>query len=468
MEMFRALFQPKETVNYSVIVVGDALKSDQDFVSRLRETFPGLVRTSVEDSDVILVFCPIVSRAGTDIEAALQRLEAASDSKPAVLVILHHTFDPECTVPDSSRVVPRQRTLTVDCLFHEDRGLLRSWRNQAALDKVTHWIKRIKDLKPKASQQSTCIFSLSATKDQQIQELREQVERLKQDMKKQQDAYRRQEEEENKVLERMREALKKEALEKEALEKEALEKEALKKEALEKEALENEALENEALENEALEKEALENEALEKEALENEDLKNEALKNEAVEYEGLCVVSSLRMLWMGLGKPGSGKNEAGNPSKESQPGPSAPQQKGTGTDAFDWSKIQRAEHREQQLLKEHIPEPQRQQHLQETRRDYQEQVEELRRVYGAQTDQIMIVLPDLEQVGFLKSKSQIPDQQGAETAAPSGGEGGNTPADCPTTETVADEEAQEAAAPSPQTAEGNQDAGHNSSNTSAL
>ncbi|XP_036436670.1 integrin alpha-X-like isoform X2 [Colossoma macropomum] len=51
-------------------------------------------------------------------------------------------------------------------------------------------------------------------------------------------------------------------------------------------------------------------------------------------------------------------------------------------------------------------------------------------------------------------------KQGAVIAAPSDGEGGNTPADCPTTETVADEEAQEAAAPSPQKAEGNQDAGH--------
>ncbi|KAI4893150.1 hypothetical protein NFI96_010880 [Prochilodus magdalenae] len=61
----------------------------------------------------------------------------------------------------------------------------------------------------------------------------------------------------------------------------------------------------------------------------------------------------------------------------------------------------------------------------------------------------------LYKVGFLKSKSQIPDQQGALISAPSGGEG-DTPADCHTTETVADEEAQgtaagqTAAAPSPQ------------------
>ncbi|XP_072550061.1 integrin alpha-M-like [Salminus brasiliensis] len=49
-------------------------------------------------------------------------------------------------------------------------------------------------------------------------------------------------------------------------------------------------------------------------------------------------------------------------------------------------------------------------------------------------------------VGFLKSKStQIPDQQGVLETAPSGEEGANTPGDCQTTETAADEETAEAA-----------------------
>ncbi|XP_072543826.1 uncharacterized protein [Salminus brasiliensis] len=69
------------------------------------------------------------------------KLCAATETKPAVLVVLHHTSDPEATVPDSSRSVDRGNTLTVDCLFHEDSGLLQCSRNQRALEKVTQWIK---------------------------------------------------------------------------------------------------------------------------------------------------------------------------------------------------------------------------------------------------------------------------------------------------------------------------------------
>uniref|UniRef100_A0AAR2K632 Uncharacterized protein n=1 Tax=Pygocentrus nattereri TaxID=42514 RepID=A0AAR2K632_PYGNA len=83
---------------------------------------------SVEECDFILLFCCVASRAENNIVETLKKLRHVSDSKPAVLVVLHHTFDPDCTVPDSSSAVTRERTLTVDCLFHEDRGLLRCQR----------------------------------------------------------------------------------------------------------------------------------------------------------------------------------------------------------------------------------------------------------------------------------------------------------------------------------------------------
>ncbi|KAL7834411.1 hypothetical protein SRHO_G00286580 [Serrasalmus rhombeus] len=75
---------------------------------------------------VVLVFCPVVSRAETDVAAALDKLRETdkgtdATGKAAVLVVLHHTFDPEHAVSDSSRDVARPNTLTVDCLFHEDR-----------------------------------------------------------------------------------------------------------------------------------------------------------------------------------------------------------------------------------------------------------------------------------------------------------------------------------------------------------
>ncbi|XP_042610851.1 uncharacterized protein si:dkey-27p18.3 [Cyprinus carpio] len=94
----------------------------------------------VDESDIILVFCPVVSRAGTDIDTALERFSGKTDSKLAVLVVLHHTFDPEKTIPDSSRSVKRTDILTVDCLFYEDRGLLKCQKNSNAVDKTVNWL----------------------------------------------------------------------------------------------------------------------------------------------------------------------------------------------------------------------------------------------------------------------------------------------------------------------------------------
>uniref|UniRef100_A0A8C1UNF5 Uncharacterized protein n=1 Tax=Cyprinus carpio TaxID=7962 RepID=A0A8C1UNF5_CYPCA len=95
----------------------------------------------VEDCNVILVFCPIVSRAGTDIDAALNKLNTCSASKPAILMVFHYTFDPDKIVPDSSRFINRGNTLTVDCLFVEDVGLLTCNRNEEALAKIVQCFK---------------------------------------------------------------------------------------------------------------------------------------------------------------------------------------------------------------------------------------------------------------------------------------------------------------------------------------
>lgn len=46
----------------------------ETFVNILHKKNRDLKQTSIEDCDVILDFCPIVSRAGTDINAAIDRL----------------------------------------------------------------------------------------------------------------------------------------------------------------------------------------------------------------------------------------------------------------------------------------------------------------------------------------------------------------------------------------------------------
>ncbi|XP_072543911.1 uncharacterized protein [Salminus brasiliensis] len=62
-------------------VSGKTLGSDEGFIRKLIDGKPGLKEVStVEECDVILAFCPVVSRTGTDIESALKKLQQLSGS----------------------------------------------------------------------------------------------------------------------------------------------------------------------------------------------------------------------------------------------------------------------------------------------------------------------------------------------------------------------------------------------------
>ncbi|XP_060768691.1 uncharacterized protein LOC132875717 isoform X2 [Neoarius graeffei] len=115
---------------YFILLTGETLKSDEHFVTRLKNEANWLEKVeTVNACDFILAFCPVVSQAGTDIEAAVKKLHDTSATKPAVLVVLHHTFDPDDVAPDSSRAVNTKNIITFDCLFHEDHGLLQCKKN---------------------------------------------------------------------------------------------------------------------------------------------------------------------------------------------------------------------------------------------------------------------------------------------------------------------------------------------------
>ncbi|KAL6461353.1 hypothetical protein MHYP_G00294970 [Metynnis hypsauchen] len=119
-----------------VVICGKTLNSHQAFLDHLSRSKNFCTVTSVNDSNVIIAFAPIVSRAGTDIEAALQEIQATSATHSVVLVVLHHTTEQNPVVPNSSRSVNRSDVFTVDCLFHEDRGFLSCQHNDEALKAV--------------------------------------------------------------------------------------------------------------------------------------------------------------------------------------------------------------------------------------------------------------------------------------------------------------------------------------------
>ncbi|KAJ8377465.1 hypothetical protein AAFF_G00259760 [Aldrovandia affinis] len=116
--------------------IGNTLNADKAFTERLGEaslTKVSLTKVDhVEDCDIILAFCPISSRTGVDVGEALQRIP---DYKPAILVMIHHTYDPKYIVPENRNEI-RSDVLAVDILFHEKKGLLKCQHNDSAVDTV--------------------------------------------------------------------------------------------------------------------------------------------------------------------------------------------------------------------------------------------------------------------------------------------------------------------------------------------
>ncbi|KAB5525813.1 hypothetical protein PHYPO_G00144530 [Pangasianodon hypophthalmus] len=122
-----------QAIRFYVMVLGNTMDFHKTFLDDLTISSKFQEVNSVNDSDVIIAFIPIVSRAGTDILAATEMIP---EGRPVVLVALHHTFNPDDIVPDSRRCVNRKDVFAVDCLFHEDQGLLRCLRNNDAIRAV--------------------------------------------------------------------------------------------------------------------------------------------------------------------------------------------------------------------------------------------------------------------------------------------------------------------------------------------
>ncbi|KAG9261230.1 hypothetical protein AMEX_G26223 [Astyanax mexicanus] len=146
------------------MVFKKVLSADVNFMDSLKDRLRLREVNSVDESDVIIAFVPITSRAGTDIESALKQIPQ-NLSRPVVLVVLHHTSDSEFVTPDSSLIVSRENVFTVDCLFHEDKGLLRCLCNDKALKAVTDHLNSPEIFKRTSDQAEVGVKSIFLDED---------------------------------------------------------------------------------------------------------------------------------------------------------------------------------------------------------------------------------------------------------------------------------------------------------------
>ncbi|XP_048063405.1 uncharacterized protein si:ch211-245h14.1 isoform X1 [Megalobrama amblycephala] len=130
-------FEP--SVRVHPFTCGRTLGVDMQILKQLK----GVTESGLWDCQLILVFCPVVSRSGTDIEEALRKIPA---DKPAVLVTMHHTFNPNYMCP-SYNISSSQANIVehVNILFHDSQqGLLRCATNEHAITKLQSVLNRHK------------------------------------------------------------------------------------------------------------------------------------------------------------------------------------------------------------------------------------------------------------------------------------------------------------------------------------
>ncbi|XP_060715257.1 uncharacterized protein LOC132838724 [Tachysurus vachellii] len=125
-----------DALRVSFMVLGNTMNAHKVFMDKLKSKVKLHDVSLKEQSDVIIAFVPIVSRAGTDIQAALDQIPKGLPHQRIILVSLHHTYDPGYIAPDSRHSVNRSDVFAVDCLFYEDQGLLNSQCNDKALNRV--------------------------------------------------------------------------------------------------------------------------------------------------------------------------------------------------------------------------------------------------------------------------------------------------------------------------------------------
>lgn len=118
-------------VMYQKIVSGKNFDADAQLLAKVKAQDPYGVQLieSDQDSKIIIVFCTISSRVGTDVETAMSKVK---DNKPVILVLMHHSHEAKNISPRTSPEYP-QVVLKVSVFFHDTvHGLLTCHQNDDA------------------------------------------------------------------------------------------------------------------------------------------------------------------------------------------------------------------------------------------------------------------------------------------------------------------------------------------------
>ncbi|KAI9522577.1 hypothetical protein NQZ68_034929 [Dissostichus eleginoides] len=138
---FEAVNKRKGKLVYKIVVNGTTFGADFELMEKVKNEVKDqfdLVQSYSNDHNVTIVFCPIVSRMGPDVESAMRNVKG---DKPVILVLMHHAYE--------AKFIPKVAQganikLQVNVFFHETKkGLLNCGENGAVVCEITKYLQEI-------------------------------------------------------------------------------------------------------------------------------------------------------------------------------------------------------------------------------------------------------------------------------------------------------------------------------------
>ncbi|XP_026173763.1 uncharacterized protein LOC113136877 isoform X2 [Mastacembelus armatus] len=127
---------PQNIVMYDVIVGDKTFGADQqvmDYVKNHTQSGTQFIESN-QDSRVTVVFCPISSRVGPDVDAAMKNVKVEKD---VILVLMHHAFEAKNTTNRRTWNDYPNIKFHVNIFYHETmQGLLKCSQNDEAVTKI--------------------------------------------------------------------------------------------------------------------------------------------------------------------------------------------------------------------------------------------------------------------------------------------------------------------------------------------
>ncbi|XP_018540224.1 uncharacterized protein LOC108888638 [Lates calcarifer] len=123
-------------VKYKMVIKGTTFGAHEQLMDQVKKHSQDEVHftKSSEDHQIIIVFCPITSRVGTDADAALADEKVFTDNKPVILVLMHHSHEVKHTTSMRTWTSKANVVLNVNVFYHETKhGLLRCEQNDMAV-----------------------------------------------------------------------------------------------------------------------------------------------------------------------------------------------------------------------------------------------------------------------------------------------------------------------------------------------